>query len=52
MDLGDVLLSRADGLQEAKLTFKRALNEYEKRDSPVFLEGAGTAIEWLAVSTN
>ena len=45
------LLSRADGLEEAKLTFERALDEYEKRGSPVFMEGARTAIERLAVST-
>jgi class 3 adenylate cyclase/tetratricopeptide (TPR) repeat protein len=51
MDLGNVLLSRAEGLEEAKLTFERALKEYEKRGSPVFVEGARTAIEKLAVPT-
>jgi tetratricopeptide (TPR) repeat protein len=51
MDLGHVLLSRSDRLEQAKLTFERALNEYEKRGSPVFVEGARTAIERLAVST-
>jgi class 3 adenylate cyclase/tetratricopeptide (TPR) repeat protein len=51
MDLGDVLSSRADGLEEAKVAFEHALKEYEKRGSPVFLEGARMAIERLAVST-
>jgi tetratricopeptide (TPR) repeat protein len=51
MDLGHVLHSRSDRLEEARLTFERALNEYEKRGSPVFVEGASLAIERLAVST-
>jgi class 3 adenylate cyclase/tetratricopeptide (TPR) repeat protein len=51
MDLGHVLLSRSDRLEEAKQTFERALNEYEKRGSPVFVQGARTAIERLPVST-
>jgi tetratricopeptide (TPR) repeat protein len=51
MDLGEVLVSRPDGLEEAKLTFERALEEYEKRGSPVFVEGARAAIERLTVST-
>ena len=51
MDLGDVLLFRSDAQEEAKLTFERALNEFEKRGSPVFVEGALTAIGRLEVST-